>query len=385
MKITHIVRQFYPNTGGLENFVYALASEQRKLGHEVEIATLNRIFTDPGVVLPAEDSYDGIPVYRTPFLGSRRYPIAPGVRRFGGDSDIRHVHAIDFIYDYLGLENLVRRTPLVATTHGGFFHTRNYHRVKQVWLRTMTRASTLGYDAVAACSPNDARMLAPAAEGRLVLIENGVDILKFADAGSKTPRKALFALGRFGHGKRLDRLVNTLAALRAQDPEWRLHICGVDYDLTRAEVQAMIDRAGQTGAATIHFDKNNVELLDVIAECSFYVSASRYEGFGLAVSEAMSAGLIGLLQADNTVFQDFAEQHGQPRLIDFETAPQAAAAVAAAYEWLARDVAGARAEARRIASGYAWDVVAARYVGLYEDILARRGQLVAETPTPDVA
>ena len=43
-RIVHIVRQFSPAIGGLENFVKSLAKEQIDDGLDVEVVTLNRIF-----------------------------------------------------------------------------------------------------------------------------------------------------------------------------------------------------------------------------------------------------------------------------------------------------------------------------------------------------
>jgi len=44
MRILHIVRQFYPCIGGIENFVLCLAEEQIKAGHQVTVVTLNKSF-----------------------------------------------------------------------------------------------------------------------------------------------------------------------------------------------------------------------------------------------------------------------------------------------------------------------------------------------------
>lgn len=375
MKITHFTRQFHPATGGLESFVLALATAQKDLGHEVDVVSVDRVFTRLDEPLPAEDEVDGIRIHRVPHRGSRRYPIAPAIRTLGRNSDIRHVHAIDFFYDFLGMDNWFGRQPLVATTHGGFFHTRAYYRIKKVWFSTLTPLSGRGYDAIAACSPNDERLFRPVLGDKVRLIDNGVDVGKFAEAGSAAPLKSIVSIGRFGANKRLDRMLSLMAALIKRDPEWRLAICGVDYDWTRAELQAEIDRLGLSDAVTIHYGKSNEEIRDLLGDVSFFISASEFEGFALAPVEAMSAGLMPLLQADNTVFQDFSRRHPTPAtLIDFDKADAAAAKVQEVYAKLASDGASMRAEAMRIAQGYAWRNAAQRYLDLYEEIIARYGE-----------
>ena len=47
MKIVHVVRQFHPAIGGLENVVRALAATQVTKGHDVRVVTLNCVFNAP--------------------------------------------------------------------------------------------------------------------------------------------------------------------------------------------------------------------------------------------------------------------------------------------------------------------------------------------------
>src|SRR5450631_3086470 len=124
MRITHVVRQFHPAVGGLETVALELASTQVRAGHSVRVVTLDRIFNSPNETrLSARDSIHGIDVVRIPFFGSTRYPIAPSVIKHLGKADIVHVHGIDFFFDYLAWTKLFHRKQLVASTHGGFFHT----------------------------------------------------------------------------------------------------------------------------------------------------------------------------------------------------------------------------------------------------------------------
>ena len=88
MKIVHVVRQFYPAVGGLENVVRELAAAQVAAGHHVRVVTLNCIFeASARAALPERDVIDGAQVVRVSFFGSRRYPFAPSAIRFVNDAD----------------------------------------------------------------------------------------------------------------------------------------------------------------------------------------------------------------------------------------------------------------------------------------------------------
>ena len=79
MRVAHVVRQFAPAVGGLEDAVLSIARQQRRdLGLDAQVITLDRVFGRPER-LPRQDVIDGVPVLRLPWSGSRRYPLAPSV------------------------------------------------------------------------------------------------------------------------------------------------------------------------------------------------------------------------------------------------------------------------------------------------------------------
>ena len=78
-RVLHVVRQFAPGVGGLEGFVRDLAWHQRESGIDACVVTLNRIFHRDQSRLPAMEVIDGIPVRRIGYVGSFKYPIAPGI------------------------------------------------------------------------------------------------------------------------------------------------------------------------------------------------------------------------------------------------------------------------------------------------------------------
>ncbi|MBE7248114.1 MAG: glycosyltransferase family 4 protein, partial [Actinomycetospora chiangmaiensis] len=292
LSILHVVRQFLPNRGGLEDFVANLAREQARLGHKVRVLTLDRLFSAPDDRLPARETLEGIDIERLPYFGSPRYPVAPSVFRHLGDADLVHVHAIDFFFDAFALARPIHRRPMVATTHGGFFHTSAHSRLKKLWFEGPTRMSVRAYEAIVACSDSDARLFQGIVPGGVEVIQNGVDLDKFAAAASPEPQRALLTIGRFARNKRLDRLLATLQVLNAGGPDWRLRIVGVPSDVTAEALTDQIDRMGLAGAVTLHTGLDAPAVRDLIGRSSLFVSASEYEGFGIALIEALSAGLV---------------------------------------------------------------------------------------------
>ncbi len=370
-----VVRQYAPSRGGLEDVVANLSTELLKRGYRVRVVTLDRQFTALDRKLPEQETLKGVEVVRVPFRGSTRYPIAPGVFRHIGDADIVHVHAIDFFFDALAWGRFLHRKPLVATTHGGFFHTRNFGAIKKVWFQTMTRLSALAYRYLVGCSAQDTRAFQAIAGKRVVQIDNGVNIDKFAGAASPTSVRRIITLGRFSANKRLDSLLDTMQQLVRMQPDWRLDIVGIPGDVTEADLQRMIEARGLAHVVECHIGLPDSAIRTLLGRCSLFASASEYEGFGLVAVEAMSAGLMPLLQP-NTAYSDLASKHGEVRLCDFAQPEKAAAIIQAAFVQLSAGADTYRMAAMQAAADYSWERVADRYVDLY-------GQVLKSSPMSD--
>lgn len=363
-----VVRQYAPNRGGLEDVVGNLSAELRKRGYRVRVVTLDRQFTTLDKKLPEREILKGVEVVRIPFRGSTRYPLAPAVFRHLADADIVHVHAIDFFFDALSWGRFLHRKPLVATTHGGFFHTRKFGTVKKVWFQTVTRLSALSYRYLVGCSAQDTRAFRAIAGKRVVQIDNGVNIDKFAGAASPRPVRRMVTLGRFSANKRLDNLLGTMQQLVRLQPDWRLDIVGIPGDVTEADLRRMIGERGLTGKVECHIGLPDSVIRTLLGHCSLFASASEYEGFGLVAVEAMSAGLMPLLHP-NTAYSDLASRHNEVRLCDFGAPDKAATGIESAFARLSAGADAYRMAAMQAAASYSWERVADRYAELYRNVL----------------
>lgn len=375
--IVHVVRQFLPNKGGLEDVVANLCRQLLARDYRIRVVTCDSLFSDPERKLPASEVIDGIEVVRIPWSGSSRYPLAPQVFQHLADADLVHVHAIDFFFDALAFGKVLHQKPMIATTHGGFFHTRKYAAIKKVWFNTLTRASAYAYRQLVCCSRSDERLFSGIADKRTILIENGADVAKFARCAALDARRRIITIGRFSTNKRLERLLDMMQVLAGRHPDWHLDIIGSVSDVDQATLEHAIASRGLGKHVALHVAIDNCAIRNIIARASLFASASDYEGFGLVAVEAMSAGLLPILHP-NEAYRDLAERHPAIRLVDFADAAAAADAMVAAYALLATDGNALRSQVVREVERYAWDKVAERYVDAYHMAL-NRGHILPAT------
>jgi alpha-1,3-mannosyltransferase len=372
MHIVHIVRQFHPAVGGLENVVWELASMQVRDGHDVRVVTLNRVFdSQRRDRLAAYQVIGGIEIIRVPYVGSSRYPIAPSVIRHLGDADIVHVHGLDFLFDYLALTVSLHRRRLVASTHGAYFHTPFAALLKRLYFPTVTRFSLSRYAGVATVSVADDRLFRGIRSRGISLIENGVNIDKYADAAARVPSKRMIAVGRFSSNKRLDRVISFMAALRRRDPEWRLTITGRPWDVSADDLMGFAQRCGADDAIEVVASPSDDEIRAMMGRCSIIVSASDYEGFGLAAVEGMSAGLFPLL-SPILPFQHLVERTQAGMVVDFSDAEAAAERFLACWPQIAGRWDDWRRTSIAASGDYSWSRVSRKYEQLYHGALGTK-------------
>lgn len=104
---------------------------------------------------------------------------------------------------------------------------------------------------------------------------------------SNHTHKRIIAVGRYCHEKGYDHLLQTWDSIQNKCPEWRLDVYG---DGDRSSYDKLLD--------TLHIDRNRCALNPATPEIqkefersSIAVCSSRFEGFGLALIEAMACGV----------------------------------------------------------------------------------------------
>lgn len=354
LKILHVVRQFDPSKGGLETYVRELASRQAATA-DVTILTLNRIF-DSSALLPAFEQRDGFRIIRVPFIGNRHlfFPfVRPALLR---GYDVIHIHAADQLLDVIAALSRFMPLRLFMTTHGMYFHTDDRARIKNAYLRTITKWSLSRTRGIFAVSTNDAQKLASVGVASVTLFNPVVPLGDFICEG-----RDLLYVGRLSPNKRVDALIVFMAEMVQRQPGLKLHIVGTDYENLAPGLAELVARYELQENVAYHGFLETGALIEVAKTCGFTISASRYEGFGISVIEGMSVGLLPVMH-DNAAFRETFERSGCGLLTDFDDPARAAEDFAA---WCSSITRQERDRAVRFARAQGWDAVVEVYSRFY--------------------
>ena len=369
MRVLQLTRQFLPAQGGIETLVQGLSLALRLRGHQVQVATLRCDFAT-GAMAPAHSIEAGLPVTRMRHWGPRRYPVAPSALRTIQGFDLVHIHAIDFFVDYLSLLRVLHRIPLIVSTHGGFFHTQWGRRFKDMYFKTITRASLAGVQAVVCVSQHDrelfARIVTPK---RLRVIENGVHLEPFWALHKVIEPGLMVGIARLDENKRIHLVLEAMAALKHRFPHLHLAWIGADHAGLLPALERRVVELGLSGRVRFHGKTSREDLLQLLQRAHLFVSASRYEGFGLATIEAMAAAT-AVVVTDVGAHAEVV-QNGVTGFLVPQGAQGLATHLGRALS-LPVDQLQTMGEAARAATArFSWMQVAPRYEQLYREVIAR--------------
>lgn len=371
VKVAHVVRQYLPSIGGMEDVVQNIAQQQMlRHGQLPTILTLDRLFRNAKGPLAAEEIVNDIPVMRLPYHGSSRYPLCPRVLEHVQTADVIHVHGIDFFFDYLAVTRPIHRRPMVVSTHGGFFHTGFASRLKKIYFNTVTRASSRAYARVIATSDNDGQIFSDIVKPpKMVVIENGVNVERYSDKSALRLVPTLLYFGRWSENKGLLETIELFKHLVSQHPQWKLIIAGREYDHTYESLMAILQKHGLTDSVRLAPNPSDQELANLIGQSSYFICLSQHEGFGIAPIEAMSAGLTPVL-SDIPPFRNLIEQCGFGLLFE-GTLENRVAALLGLHEQGEYAYAHRREMAKTFAARYSWQHIADKYVDIYSALASQ--------------
>ncbi|PQD95444.1 hypothetical protein CYL18_09160 [Pradoshia eiseniae] len=363
MRILHVIRQYKPVIGGMENFVENLAVYLKEKGIESEVLTLNIDFST-GERFPESSIINGIRVKRIPFFGSRRYPIALSAINYLSNFDLIHIHGVDFLFDYLAGSKRFHKKPMILSTHGGFFHTKRYYLYKKIHFHTLTRLSLKNMNWIVAASEPDYELFKAISPARIGLIENGINFNHYHTIMKHNgePNRFIF-VGRFSQNKRIDKLLTLITRLKSDFPDIHLSIVGRDYDNLKGGFDNQIEKCKIGKHVTIYEASSDENLLKEMSRATYFISASEYEGFGLSSLEAMAAGRIAFLSQIPS-FIKMVSDGNNGYLVNFEDMDSVVEKVKSVLKIGIQDQ--VRLAGAETAKKNSWDEIVNKFIQIYE-------------------
>lgn len=295
-RVLHVCRRYAPLLGGTERYVQDLAREGARRGHDVRVITLRRdvIGVMPGE-LPASDNDGGIEVTRLPGAGNARTAVTfrPDLlARAIRDADVVHLHDLRFAFVTGSLVAAMLSKPALFHTHGLIFHTPSATTWKRLAVRglfgpllALPRAHV-----VASSEPDRALLLsmAPYLSKRIHLLENAIDLSRVIGL-QRVPQPGLIVLlGRVAASKGIDDLLRALGSVTVP---WRLELAGPAEPGEEARLTELADSLAIADRVTFAGPYPEGGEAAYLARAAAAVFPSPGEGFGLALLEALAAGV----------------------------------------------------------------------------------------------
>ena len=278
MRILQVINSL--DQGGAERLVGLMHHGLLQQGIDSHVVTLTGISGCENRIesLDAHSPYSVQALYRLArYLRQKRWK----------DLDLIHVHLFPSQLYVAILRNLIAPQTRIITTEHSTWNRRRKSRL----LRLIDSSMYQKYFSIACVSEGARHALAvwqPAIKTRLKTIYNGIETEEFAKISRTrklvkvSPR--LVSVGNLTAQKGYDAVIEALAMIELP---FRYDIAGEGNQ--RFQLEAQIHRLGLENRVRLLGYTSNVATL--LAASNLFVLSSRWEGFGLAVLEAMASGL----------------------------------------------------------------------------------------------
>jgi glycosyltransferase involved in cell wall biosynthesis len=290
--------------------------------------------------------------------------------------DVLHVHSLFLFPQYAAAKAVARHgLPYIVSPRGSLDpYLRRRGRVRKALTHATWQSRLLsGATAFHLTSEEEARLTADVAPRvQRVVVPNGVCWQQFQELppgqafrdrflkGSDAP--LVLNIGRISHKKGLDRLVRALSHVRRHVPDCRLALVGPDDEGLAANLRALARDLEVADALVFTGHLTGRRKLEALSAANAWALPSHTENFGIAVVEALAAGVPVVVSPEVNLAPEIAANdaglvcHPQPEeladaIAKLLTDPQRAATFAA--------------RGREFARRYDWRAVADRWLSMY--------------------
>jgi glycosyltransferase involved in cell wall biosynthesis len=209
-------------------------------------------------------------------------------------ADVVHVHGLWLMPNvYAGRAASRARRPLVVSPRGmlspeALRFSRSKKRLFWALLQEPAYRDAACWHATSDQEMEDLRAFGVRAP--VAVIPNGVDLPTTVSARTDREHRTVMSLGRIHPKKGLDKLIRAWAAVGPSAPDWCLRIVGPDEG---GHADELVRLAHAVGAPNVCVEGPvyGAAKWDVLRAADLFVLPTLSENFGLAVAEALAAGL----------------------------------------------------------------------------------------------
>lgn len=301
IKVIQMTPFFFPVTGGMEEHVFDTSKMLKKLGYDVQIFTSNKL--REGKTEKMADVFDGIKVTRfnSLFHVTKLAPIWPGVlfRMMFEDFDILHMHSYRHQHNLCAFIAKFRGKKVILTPHWPEYPMELRNRIVQkiipIFDRTIGRLIFASCDMIFADTGAEKDWLIEKfsiSKNKIRIITPGISRSEFKIVSTK-PFISKYKLA----GKKI---VVTVARLhRSKGHEQIIKIANHFKDAVfifigkdGGEKRFLVEQIKEQGAKNIIIAENvsDTEKLQALRAADVFCLPTQYEGFGIALAEAMAQG-----------------------------------------------------------------------------------------------
>jgi glycosyltransferase involved in cell wall biosynthesis len=310
MKILHVIANLAPRYGGPSQACWEMARAVAQLGHEVSIYTTNQDGSGE-LAVPTDRPVwrDGVEVRYFPIQAPRFWgtslPLALALRRKIPACDLVHLHSL-YLFHSLVAGHYCRRyaVPYVIRPQGTLdpFMYRRHRGRKRLMELLFEHRNIRGAAALHFTAAEEQELAAPYTfQTPGLVVPLGINFDEFAvlpEPGRFRDRHPeindkpiILFFGRINFKKGLDLLAQAFGAVARRRQDVHLVIAGPDNEGWGERVRTWLGEEGVLGRTTFTGMLLGPEKLAVLRDADLFVLPSYSENFGLAVIEAMAAGL----------------------------------------------------------------------------------------------
>ncbi|MGE0153705.1 MAG: glycosyltransferase [Reyranellaceae bacterium] len=375
MRILHVIATLDAASGGSATACIEMADALARRGHQVDVMTTDFGHDGPPS-LPERSRPLACRILTFPVAFPRAWKRSPALARAlyrqAADYDLLVVHSLHLFHDMVA-PAAARRAgkPYVVAPHGLLDpYIRRRSRLKKLVTelgfqnRALRQAAAIHYT-----SEEEKRLSQPFAFGvRGIVIPLGVHPPPPADI-ARRPNRILF-LSRLHAKKGLDLLIPAFASVIMRIPNAELVIAGPDDGALRPTM-ALARKLGVEDRISFPGMLQGPDKARAFAEASLFVLPSYSENFGVALAEAMAAGL-PVVTTDQVNIADAVREAHAGLVV-----PCQAEALAEAMATILSDAGLAETMGRNgrhlAATRYDWDAIGAQWEAACRELIPGRG------------